>query len=92
VVFDKPGLVVLGCNIHDKMLAFIAVVDSPYFAKIAASGTATVNLPPGRYGLRVWHPQLNKPVPTQTVEVQNAPLALLLNLDLQGVDAVAAWH
>ena len=92
VLFDKPGLVVLGCNIHDKMLAFVAVVDSPYFVKVPASGTATLNLPPGHYGLRVWHPQLAKPVATQAVDIQNAPFSLLLDLDLRGNDAVAAWH
>jgi plastocyanin len=92
VVFDKPGLVVLGCNIHDKMLAFVAVVDSPYFAKSNASGTATVNLPAGHYGLRIWHPQLSKPVATQTIDVQNSPLTINQELDLRGSDAVAAWH
>ena len=30
--FDKPGVVVLGCNIHDGMLGYIVVVDTPYFA------------------------------------------------------------
>jgi plastocyanin len=92
VVFDKPGLVVLGCNIHDKMLAFVAVVNSPYFVKIPASGTATLNLPPGHYGLRVWHPQLGKPAATTAVDIQNAPFSLALDLDLRGNDAVAAWH
>jgi plastocyanin len=92
VIFDRPGLVVLGCNIHDKMLAFVAVVDSPYFAKVASSGTATLTLPPGHYGLRVWHPQLSHAIPTQAVDIQNVPVALSLNLELGGIDAVASWH
>ena len=33
VVFDKPGVVVLGCNIHDWMVGYIYVSESPYFAK-----------------------------------------------------------
>ena len=33
VVFDKPGIVVLGCNIHDWMLAYVAVVPTPHFAR-----------------------------------------------------------
>lgn len=61
VVFDKPGTVVLGCNIHDNMLAFIHVVDTPYFAKTDASGKAKLtNLPNGQYQLKVWHPALKK--------------------------------
>jgi len=35
VLFDKPGLVVLGCNIHDQMVAYVQVVNTPYFAKPA---------------------------------------------------------
>src|SRR5271169_1126196 len=32
VVFDKPGVITLGCNIHDQMSAYVVVVDTPYFA------------------------------------------------------------
>src|SRR5580692_2161477 len=45
VEFDRPGLVVLGCNIHDTMVAFVGVVDSPYFAKTSESGGAVLTLP-----------------------------------------------
>lgn len=93
IIFDKPGLVVLGCNIHDKMLAFVAVVDTPYFAKTPASGTVSLNLPAGRYGLRVWHPQLRAAVPTQTVTVAGEAQTIALTLDLAGgQDPLAAWH
>src|SRR5204863_937520 len=40
IVFDKPGEVVLGCNIHDHMLAYIYVVDTPYFGKTGKDGRA----------------------------------------------------
>ncbi len=93
IIFDKAGLVVLGCNIHDKMLAFVAVVDSPYFAKISPSGSASFNLPAGRYGLRVWHPLLRAAVPTQAVTVAAEPQSLAIQLNLApGNDPVAAWH
>jgi plastocyanin len=56
VVFDKPGSVVLGCNIHDKMVSYIHVVDTPWFGKSDASGRARLEgLPDGRYKLKVWH-------------------------------------
>ncbi|MEC5160735.1 plastocyanin [Janthinobacterium sp. CG_23.3] len=55
-VFDKAGTVVLGCNIHDKMLAYIKVVDTPYFAKTDAAGAAVIELPAaGKYVLKAWH-------------------------------------
>jgi plastocyanin len=59
VVFDKPGIVVLGCNIHDWMIAYIYVSESPHFAKTGADGKATIpDLPQRVYLVRAWHPQL----------------------------------
>jgi plastocyanin len=56
VVFDKPGLVVLGCNIHDQMIAYVLVVDTPYFGKADAKGVARIEgLPPGDYTVKAWH-------------------------------------
>lgn len=63
IVFDKPGIVTLGCNIHDRMLAWVVVVDSPHFAKTDAAGVAVLNVPPGRHRLRVWHPGLGEEAP-----------------------------
>jgi len=58
VVFDKPGVVALGCNIHDWMLAYIYVLTTPYFVKTAADGKARLEgLAPGAYEARVWHPR-----------------------------------
>jgi plastocyanin len=92
VTFDKPGLVVLGCNIHDYMVGFVAVVDSPYFSKLPASGSIVMNLPAGRYRLRVWHPYLTTEVATQELLVQSAPLAVPLSIDLDSAaPSVAAW-
>jgi len=60
VLFDKPGVVVLGCNIHDWMIGYIYVSESPYFAKTGADGSAVLgDLPPRTYVVRVWHPQLD---------------------------------
>ena len=59
VVFDKPGVVVLGCNIHDWMVGYIYVSETPYFAKTEAAGTASIaDLPPGEYTVRIWHPSM----------------------------------
>jgi plastocyanin len=60
VVFDRPGVVALGCNIHDWMLAYVVVLETPWFAKSALDGTAVVDVPAGRYRAEVWHPLLAK--------------------------------
>ena len=58
IVFDHEGIVTLGCNIHDWMVAYVVVLSTPHFAKTGAEGTAEVSgLPPGRYRLSVWHPR-----------------------------------
>jgi plastocyanin len=59
VLFDKPGIAVLGCNIHDTMAAWIVVADTPWSARTAANGQARIDaIPPGSYRLRLWHPGL----------------------------------
>jgi plastocyanin len=62
IVFDKPGIVILGCNIHDQMVAWIVVVDTPLHARSASSGKAQIDaVPAGDYELRVWHSDLAEP-------------------------------
>jgi plastocyanin len=57
LVFDKPGIAVLGCNIHDQMAAWVVVVDTPYYARSSADGQARIeNAPAGSYKLRAWYP------------------------------------
>lgn len=59
VKFDKPGVVVLGCNIHDWMVGYVVVLETRYFDTTGADGRARVaDLPPGRYDVHVWHPRL----------------------------------
>jgi plastocyanin len=54
--FEKPGTVVLGCNIHDKMIAYVRIVDTPYFGKTDAAGNVALEAPAGKYVLKAWHP------------------------------------
>jgi hypothetical protein len=59
VVFDQPGIVTLGCNIHDWMAAYVYVADTPWFALTQADGRARIGgLPAGEYVLQVWHPRM----------------------------------
>jgi plastocyanin len=56
--FDRAGTVVLGCNIHDKMIAYVRIVDTPYFGKTGAGGDVAVEAPAGKYVLKAWHPDI----------------------------------
>ena len=84
VKFDKAGTVILGCNIHDNMLAFIQVVDTPYFAITNKMGKATLlDLPNGHYTLKAWHYALAKEKdiyekPVDFKSVQNVTVNLTL--------------
>jgi plastocyanin len=70
VRFDKPGIVTLGCNIHDWMIAYILVVSTPHFARTDESGVARIrDIPAGGYELRVWHP-------SQRVALEGTPVVL----------------
>ena len=57
VVFDKPGLVTLGCNIHDSMIGYVYVTDSPWFGRTDRAGEVRLHeLPAGSYTVHLWHP------------------------------------
>jgi plastocyanin len=59
ILFDKAGVVVLGCNIHDWMKAYVFVAETPHFAVTDESGRATLSgLPARDYRVEVWHPRL----------------------------------
>ncbi len=61
IVFDQPGVVVLGCNIHDWMVAYVYVLETPYFATTDANGSTRLEgLAPGEYELQVQHPRKSK--------------------------------
>ena len=59
VEFDKPGVAIVGCNIHDAMASWIVVADTPLHAQAGAAGVARVDdVEPGDYRMWVWHPGL----------------------------------
>lgn len=83
VLFDKPGVVILGCNIHDSMTAWVLVVETPYFGRTDANGRLTMNaVPAGNYQLHAWHSSfaVGAPVQEQALHVGSAdtPVAITL--------------
>ena len=64
VIFDRNGLVTLGCNIHDSMLGYIIVTDSPWYGRTGSDGTLRLReLAPGEYRLTLWHPLIDETGP-----------------------------
>lgn len=62
VQFGTPGVVAIGCNIHDSMSAFIFVTATPFAAITDGAGRVTFNVPPsGKAVLAVWHPSIRAP-------------------------------
>jgi plastocyanin len=86
VTFDKEGFVTLGCSIHDWMVAYIAVLSTPYFQVTGKDGRAVLeNLPAERYTVQVWQPLL-KGAPekfAQHVDLAEGSTELLFTLDLR---------
>ena len=83
VRFEQSGVVVLGCNIHDQMVGWVLVLDTPYYAQTSASGQAALSaVPAGRYRLRTWHARLpaGAPVPEQALEVSASGATALVRL------------
>ena len=89
-VFDKPGLVVLGCNIHDRMVAYVKVVDTPLFAKTDAAGIARIELPAaGKYTVSVWHYNMSGPAVEQALAFNSGDPPASLSFKLIMKPAVA---
>jgi plastocyanin len=101
LIFDQPGIVVLGCNIHDDMIGYIYVTPTPYFGKTDASGSVTLNdLSPRPYELSVWSPRFNEPQAEIKMTVAAGPqgaaievrLTRELKPELKRKSIKASWH
>ncbi len=83
VAFDVSGMVTLGCNIHDWMVAYLYVVPTPYFAQTAAPGEASVTAPAGRYRLEVLHPRLGAAVTAELTLTEGVTVVRAFALTLK---------
>jgi plastocyanin len=84
IVFDRPGVVAIGCNVHDWMIAYVVVLDTPWFARSGADGTARVaGVPPGRYRAEVWQPRLENPETREINVADDTPATLTFTLPLK---------
>lgn len=86
VKFDKPGIVALGCNIHDSMTGFIRVVETPWAAKTASRGEVLIEgLPAGAVTVAVWHPYLKsgRDLTREVVAPASGVLGVKITADLR---------
>lgn len=94
VLFDKPGVVVLGCNIHDWMLGYVYVTDDPRFGVTDAQGQLSLDAPAGVYHATLWHPQAPdmQPVDGGEVKIPASGLtqAFTLTVDAQATQTPTA--
>lgn len=84
IVFEKAGVVTLGCNIHDHMLGYILVLDTPWFAEVQQGAASIAGLPAGELRVEVWHPRLANGAETRTLTATDAATTTLsLQLELR---------
>jgi plastocyanin len=98
IKFEKPGIVELGCNIHDWMLAYIYVSDAQWYGQTGDNALAKFDLPSGTYEVTLWHPRLDDAdlTATQQVSIPSTNNEIVLTLkkellpSLTGYDSVEA--
>lgn len=90
VIFDKPGVVTLGCNIHDRMISWLLVVDTPWYALTDTTGNVTLrDLPLGDYDLFVWHPSMQTIPAAETLHLDaNERVAKSIRIDALSIAAL----
>lgn len=70
IVFDQPGIVTMGCNVHDWMLGYVLVVDTPWFGKSDAKGRVQIDaVEDGEYEAAIWHPRQRQEVAAQRLKL-----------------------
>jgi plastocyanin len=83
---DHPGVIAVGCNIHDQMITYFYVTDAPLVARSGSDGHARIELPAGSFDVRVWHPRQRPGSPDNAQEFtaanDSAPADLTYTLSL----------
>jgi plastocyanin len=86
VVFDRAGVAVLGCNIHDHMSAWVVAVETPHHGRTGDDGRITLEqVPEGAYRLRVWHAELPVGAPASDQPLRVAASGASATVRLEGV-------
>jgi len=94
ILFDRPGVVTIGCNIHDWMMSYNFVTKTPYYAITDKTGETTVNLPAGEYEIKVWHPNLRGSTDktSQSIIINEQSAEQSINFTIQQKKVWRAWR
>ncbi|MCF6154529.1 MAG: hypothetical protein E3K36_04600 [Candidatus Brocadia sp.] len=78
--FNKLGVASIRCNVHVDMLAYVLVLQNPYFARVDKEGKFSItNVPEGEYILKVWNERFK--APDQQVGIKaDAPVTVVFEL------------
>ncbi len=89
--FEQAGVVVLGCNIHDGMVGYLRVVDSPYFSTSGESGELFIeDVPAGDYELQVWHPDIGNKLVRKRITIKPGLNRLGMKVAVEGSEILPA--
>jgi hypothetical protein len=80
--FDRAGIAAIGCNIHDQMISYVYVTESPWTVLTGPDGIARFELPAGAYRTQLWHPEMapGRQVPSTSLVVGATETAATLTL------------
>jgi high-affinity iron transporter len=80
---DRPGVMILACDIHSHMRGYVVVSPTPWVQVCSRQGRFRLeNVPDGRYALTVWH-EMGEPLGREIV-VSNGKAVALPELVLTG--------
>jgi hypothetical protein len=95
IAFDTSGVAALGCNIHDHMIAYVYVADSPWTVLTGSDGRVRfTDVPRGGYQAQVWHPQFpaGRTAPGVRVDISDDEARLVLTVKLITAPAIRMAH
>jgi len=95
IAFDNSGVAALGCNIHDHMIAYAFVAESPWAVLTGSDGRGTVaDVPPGNYEAQVWHPKLppGRAMPSLKASLSGDTTRLTVNIKLLSASTMSHGH
>jgi plastocyanin len=95
IAFENSGVAALGCNIHDHMIAYAFVAESPWTAITGADGRAVIaDVPPGNYKAQVWHPKFppGREAPSLPAVLSGDTTRLSVNVKLMSAPTATRGH